>query len=196
MCKRIMLEQRLRRRLVAAFAIGCICAPMGRAAAAEPALVLPDNVQVQRTGDHFTVDLTVLVPVALPVAWAVLTDFAHMVDFVPNLTSSQVLEQGEKLIKVQQKGVARFGIFSSSFESIREIRLNAPHEIRAHNVGGTVQQMDSVMQLEAHGNETRLHYHAEVAPGMWFPPMVGPALVRHETAEQLSAVVREMLRRQ
>jgi len=174
----------------------CLFAPVRLAMAADPALVMPDNVRVERSGERFTVDLVVVVPVPVRVAWGVLTDFAHMADFVPNLTSSEVLEQSEKLLKVQQKGVARFGIFSSSFESIREIRLNAPFEIRAHNVGGTVQQMDSVMQLQAEGNGTRLHYHAEVVPGMWFPPLVGPTVVRHETAEQLSAVVREMLRRQ
>lgn len=52
------------------------------------------------------------------------------------------------------------------------------------------------MQLEAEPGGTRLHYHAEVVPGFWFPPMIGPALVRHETAEQFSAIIREMMRRQ
>ena len=43
---------------------------------------------------------------------------------------------------------------------------------------------------------TRLSYHAEVVPAFWFPPLIGPSVVRRETAEQFSAMTREMQRRQ
>ena len=141
-------------------------------------------------------DLTIYAPVAPSLAWAVLTDFEHMSEFVPNLTSSQVSERSDSGLKVTQKGVARYGLFSSNFESVREISLSALREIRAHNVGGNIQRMESLMQLQAEGAGTRLTYHAEVLPGFWFPPLIGPALVRHETAEQFSAMLREMVRRQ
>ena len=157
--------------------------------------VQDNDVRIQRVGDRFLVDLEFVAPVPLALAWAVLTDFAHMRDFVPNLTSSEVVERNENLLRVVQKGVARYGPFAARFESTREILLFAPTEIRSHNVGGTVKQMDSVMQLQSEGSGTRLRYRAEVAPGVWFPPLVGPALVRHEVAEQFSAIVREMVRR-
>ncbi|MCY7307216.1 MAG: SRPBCC family protein [Rhodoferax sp.] len=157
--------------------------------------VQDNDVRIQRVGDRFLVELEFVAPVPLALAWAVLTDFARMRDFVPNLTSSEVLERNENLLRVMQKGVARYGPFSAKFESTREILLFAPTEIRSHNVGGTVKQMDSVMQLQSEGSGTRLRYRAEVSPGIWFPPLVGPALVRHEVAEQFSAIVQEMVRR-
>jgi hypothetical protein len=55
--------------------------------------------------------------------------------------------------------------------------------------------MDSVMRLEPEPGGIRLQYHAEVQPNFWLPPMIGPALVQHETAEQFSAMIHEMLRR-
>ncbi len=170
-------------------------APQALAAEAAP-LVADADVQVQRSGGSFTVDMAVYAPVSPALAWAVLTDFDHMGSFVPNLSSSQVVERSDALLKVSQKGVARYGFFSARFESVREISLSPQREIRAHNVGGNVKRMESVMQLEAEGSGTRLHYHAEVQPGFWFPPLIGPALVRHETAEQFSAMLREMARRQ
>ena len=97
--------------------------------------------------------------------------------------------------KVSQKGVARYGIFSASFESVREIRLVPQREIRARNVSGNLKHMESVMQLVAEEGGTRLHYHAEVQPDFWFPPLVGPSLVQHETAEQFSAMIQETVRR-
>ena len=51
------------------------------------------------------------------------------------------------------------------------------------------------MQLEAETGGTRLQYHAEVQPDFWFPPLIGPALVQRQTAEQFSAMIQEMLRR-
>ena len=158
--------------------------------------VSDNDVSVLRSGETFTVNVAVHTPVTLAQAWAVLTDFDHMAGFLPNLTSSQVLERSDNGLKVAQKGVARFGFFSKNFESIREIELNPKVEIRANNVGGNLKRMQSVMQLQPEGTGTRLTYRADVVPGFWFPPMIGPSLVRHETAEQISAMLKEMLRRQ
>lgn len=159
-------------------------------------LVSDSDVRVERSGGNFTVDLTIYAPVAPALAWAVLTDFENMGEFVPNLISSHVTERSDTLLKVTQKGLARYGLFSANFESIREIQLTPLREIRAHGVGGNIRRMESTMQLQAEGAGTRLTYHAEVLPGFWLPPLIGPALVRHETAEQFSAMVHEMLRRQ
>jgi len=171
--------------------------PAHSIAAGDSLPAVPDDaVRVERAGPSFTVDVVMHAPVAPPLAWAVLTDFAHMADFVPNLARSEILESRDNLVKVGQKGTARYGFFSTDFESVREMRLTPIREIRAHGIGGNLKRLESVMQLEAEPGGTRLLYHAEVVPGFWFPPMIGPALVRHETAEQFSAVIREMTRRQ
>lgn len=187
----------LRRLFFWLMALAALLYPVQAAntADAQP-LVSDSDVRVVRSGGSFTVDLTLYAPVAPAPAWAVLTDFEHMSDFLSNLTSSEVTERSDSLLKVSQKGVARYGLFSAKFESIREIRLSPPHEIRAHGVGGNIQRMESLMQLQAEGEGTRMTYHAEVMPGFWFPPLIGPALVRHDTAGQFSALLREMIRRQ
>ena len=157
--------------------------------------VRASDVHVEHFGDRFTVDVVFVAPVPQPVAWTVLTDFSHMAGFLPHLTSSEVLERHDNLLKVQQKGVARYAILSSTFETVRDIRLQGQTVITAHNVAGTLRQMDSVMQLQAdRAAGTRMHYHADAVPGIWIPPLIGVAVVRQEIAEQFSAMVREMLR--
>jgi len=157
--------------------------------------VRKNDVRVERVADSFTVDVVMHAPVAPALAWAVLIDFERMAEFIPNLTHSQILERGEGTLRVRQKGTARYGPFSSNFDSIREIQLTPQREIRAHGVGGNIKRMDSLMRLEAEGDGTRLEYHAEVLPDFWLPPLFGPSFVRHETAEQFSAMINEMLRR-
>lgn len=158
--------------------------------------VSDSDVRVERTGGGFTVDLLAHAPVSPAMAWEVLTDFGHMAGFVPNLKTSQVQERGDAYVRVYQTGTARYGIFWAEFESVRDIRLSPPTEIRAHGVGGNVRRMDSVMRLEPETGGTLLRYHAEVQPDFWLPPFLGPSFVRHETAEQFSAIIREMVRRQ
>ena len=164
------------------------------AADAVPA-VSDGDIHVVRNGNSFTVDAVMHAPVPVPLAWAVLTDFGHMAEFSPNLTTSEIVERGDSRLVVSQKGEVRYGIFSTRLESVREIHLVAQHEIRAHSLGGSVKHMESVMHLQAEEGGTRLQYHAEVEPDSWFPPLIGPALVRHESAEQFSALIREMIRR-
>ena len=181
------------RRVVAALvlllAFGPVCAN------GVAPVVADSDVLVERSGSSFSVEVVMHVPVPVALAWAVLTDFDHMADFVPNLKTSQVVERGDSMLKISQKGTARYGVFTADFESMREIRLVPQREIHSHAVGGSAKRMDSVMRLEAEEGGTRLRYSLQVQPAVWFPPLIGPALVRHETAEQFSAVLREMVRR-
>lgn len=182
-------------RPMAAMALVATLLPVPPVLAADSSTAVADSdVHVERANGSFIVDMNIHVSVDPARAWAVLTDFEHMADFVPNLTSSQVTERSETLVKVTQKGTAHYGIFSTHFESVREIHLVPKHEIRAHGVGGSIQHVESLMQLEPDGTGTRLTYHAEVMPGTWFPPLIGPSLVQHQTAEQFSAMLHEMLK--
>jgi ribosome-associated toxin RatA of RatAB toxin-antitoxin module len=172
-----------------------LCPIQFSALAQEPTQVPDIDVRVVRLGEHFTVDLNLYVPVPVSRAWAVLTDFDQMDKFVPNLVSSEVVERRDNMLTIRQKGICRFGFFSMNFESVQEAQLTPQTEIRALGVSGDFKRMDSVMQLKAEGVGTRLTYHAEVQPDFWFPPLIGPALTRRDIAEQFTAMVREMQRR-
>src|SRR5437868_3453940 len=100
----------LRKLFFILWALVALFCPVQAALSAEGQPLVPDaDVKVQRSGGSFTVDTIMFTPVPPALAWAVLTDFEHMGGFVPNLTSSQVLERSDALLKVAQKGVARFG---------------------------------------------------------------------------------------
>lgn len=177
--------------LVAAVALAG--APGARAADAPPQID-ENDIHVERSGDSFTIDFVAHAPVPIARAWAVLTDFESMPSFVPNLSSSQVLERNGNTFKVAQKGTAHFGIFSKDFESVREVQLFPMREIRTHGIGGNVEHIDSVMRLDADGGGTRLTYHTQAQAGFWLPPLIGTATVRSHTAEQFNALIQQMLK--
>ena len=51
------------------------------------------------------------------------------------------------------------------------------------------------MTLAAEGEGTVFTYRVEMVPDFWLPSLLGPSLLRHEMAEQFSALVAEMQRR-
>lgn len=170
--------------------------PAASASATQPLLVSPKSVQVQRDGDRFSVDLVMHTEVPLATVWSVLTDFSRMPRIVPNLQTSTVREGADaQHLILRQTGVATFGPFSKDYDSTREIVLVPRERISAHNIAGTVKAMDSVMVLSPEHDGTRLSYHANVEPGFWLPPVVGVSSVQSQTAEQFSALLREMKRR-
>lgn len=162
-----------------------------------PPLPAAHDVRVTRQGDAFRIEVDMQTAAPLPIAWSVLTDFERMASFVPNLERSQITERRGNRLRVEQQGKAWFGPFSISFGSTRDIELLPMREIRSHQRTGTARAMSSTMRLLPEATGTRLEYRAELTPdGGFMARMVGPAAIRHETAEQFSAILGEISRRE
>jgi carbon monoxide dehydrogenase subunit G len=153
------------------------------------------QVRVQTRGDLLIVDASLSVAASPEEAWAVLTDFDHMANFISNLQVSRVVAATGNTIQVEQKGKSSHGPFSIAFESIKEYELNPFDSIRSRLISGTFKRFEGTMQLIVQGKATRLVYHGESIPEMWVPPLIGPALVRSEIQEQFGELRDEIVRR-
>lgn len=165
------------------------------AGASPPARIDEDDIQVRRQGEAWTVEAQFVVPVPPSVAWEVLTDFDNMTAILTNLSSSRVLSRQGQVLQVEQKGLARFGIFSFAFESLREITLTPRRRIQARGLAGNTRQFESDMVLAPLVGGTRFSYRVTMIPDFWLPSLLGPSLLQHEMAEQFSAMAAEMEKR-
>lgn len=152
-------------------------------------------VRLQKNGEAFVVEVSIDLPVPLRTAWDVLTDFDNMAAIVSNLTSSKVIRRSGNTLHVVQEGAARYGIFSYSFASEREVRLEPMRRILARQVSGTAKRFESEMVLAASEHGTELRYHAEMVPDSGVARTFGGSFVAHEVEEQFSALAAEMVRR-
>lgn len=160
--------------------------------AAEPEVV----VGVEKAGDTFLVDASIDLPVPVRMAWDVLTDFDAMASILSNLQSSRIVRRAGNTLFVLQEGIAKFGIFSYSFNSMREIRLEPMQRIIARQLTGTASGFASEMALSESGDGTLVHYHAEITPGSAIARMFGGPFIRHEVEEQLRSMAAETARRE
>jgi len=148
-----------------------------------------------RNGTYFA-SLNFRVPVPSQVALEVLTDFDHMAKFVPNLTGSKLLERSGNVFRIAQQGKADFGPFSFPFESERRVELFPEGRLVSQALSGTARYMQSELHVQATGGGSRIDYRIEMLPDRWLPSVIGVSFMRHELAEQFTALAREMMRRQ
>lgn len=152
-------------------------------------------VQVVRAGDAVTVDASLFAPVDLEIAWQVLCDFDRLADFVPSIEHSKIISKPGQPLVIEQRGLARFGPFGVPFDTVRSVELVPPRIIKTRMLRGNMRELEATMELEAAEGGTQMTYHAKVEPDFWLPPLLGPAFIRHETREQLGAMIEEMKRR-
>jgi hypothetical protein len=67
--------------------------------------------------------------------------------------------------------------------------------VRFHSTAGNLRDMEGFYQLEVSGEDTTLHYEAHFRPDFWFPPLIGPAVMRDEITRQFEGLTSEILRR-
>jgi carbon monoxide dehydrogenase subunit G len=126
----------------------------------------------------------------------VLTDFNHMVGVVPNLESSRIVSRTGNVFIIEQRGKASFGPFAFHFESLRQIEILSDGRILGQALSGSSKHMHSELRVQAEGSGTRIDYQIEVEPDRWLPSSFGVRFMRHEMAEQFTALRHEMERRQ
>ncbi|HWZ46721.1 MAG TPA: SRPBCC family protein, partial [Herbaspirillum sp.] len=67
------------------------------------------TINVQKSDGMLVVDVDMLVEASPSEVWAVLTDYDHMAQFLPNLRSSKVIEKVDGKIKLDQSGAVSYG---------------------------------------------------------------------------------------
>lgn len=154
------------------------------------------NVHTEREGETLHVSVDMRVAVKPRRAWEVMTDFDRMAGFVPNLSSSKIVERKGNHLKVAQKGTYSLGLWNFPFESMRDVALFPYTKVTSHATSGSMKSMDSVTYLEADGQNTRVNYNATLIPSISIPPLLGTSLVSSEIREQFQGMRDEMVRRE
>jgi ribosome-associated toxin RatA of RatAB toxin-antitoxin module len=154
------------------------------------------SVSVVRDKGGYACDVVLYAPVPVGLAFDVLSDVDHMVDWVPNLRQSRVLRREGNVAIIEQVGLAQFGFLSFTFTTERRLELERPVSIRATQIRGDARRYNSFLRFEPDGAGTRIQYHAEFEPGILAGLVLDAEFFEHEIREQFTAMIREMVRRQ
>lgn len=153
------------------------------------------SVQVERQEDAFSVEANLLVAVAQPVAWQVLSDYNNLASFVPGMRSSRIVSAPNQPLLLEQKGESGFLLFKVPIEVVSRIEEFPLTVIRFQSISGNLKNQRGEWALARHDHATRVSYRANITPGFSLPPLIGPAIVDRDVRIMIESVAREMLRR-
>jgi len=168
----------------------------GVMAQAEFREVKPDDVTVVFGSEQIEISLDTQAPVALAQAWAVLTDYEHMSQFLPGLELSEVSSRQGNTLRVHQRGSTRAGLLHFDYENVRDVTLAPQRLITTHGVSGDAKRLDSSTELRTRDGGVQLHYHVAFEPARPLPSFLGNSALKRQTADNFNAFIREMIRRQ
>ena len=154
-----------------------------------------DDVDVDYRNGRYFAELTVPLPAGPTLALAVLTDFERMPAFMPGLLSSRILGRTGNVWRIAQTGAATFGPFALRFDSERRVELTPDGRLISLALTGSARYLRSEVRFVMRAGVQSLNYRLEMEPDQWLPAGVGVPFLRHEVADQFSALLREMARR-
>ena len=153
------------------------------------------SIDIIHESDTYKATMVMSAPVPLSVAWEVLTDFENMSGWVPNVRESKVVSRDQNVVVIEQRGVARFGLASFPYTSVRKMELDPQKTVKSTQVKGSMKRVESVMTLAPDSDGTRLTYELQLVPAGLAAAVVSKDFLAHELTEQFSAIIAEMKKR-
>ena len=173
----------------AAWALALVLMSPTRAAAREPAVV------VDNTGSDCNVRGTFVAPVPGSVAWAVLTDYDHIGEFVRSVRSSRVERREGGKVLLRQTAVGGVFVFHRRVEVLLELRETPQRRIAFRDVlGKDFKSYAGEWLITADPAGSRVEYRLAAEPRS-LPRSFCRGALRNMARDLLEQVRVEMLRR-
>jgi hypothetical protein len=168
------------------------------AASFPPPVTAPDRdilVHVEKTAAEIVVDVDCPVQAPVLVVWDVLTDYDNMASFVTNLQFSAIERRIDDTLTVRQTGKVTRGLLTFAFDSVREIELVPPTEIRSRLLSGDLKASSFTTRIVDVDGLVHVRNNGRYTPNVWVPPLLGPLVIEGETRKQYAEIRAEILRR-
>lgn len=133
---------------------------------------------------------SVIIPQPIDHVWKIVTDYEHLADFIPSLSSSKRLHSPEGRIRLEQIGTQCFLKVKFCARVVLEMTENFPHEVGFSMQEGDFKMFKGAWHLAATENEqeTRLSYDLYVKPPLAMPVSLIEHHLRHNLSVNMQAI--------
>ena len=155
------------------------------------------EVRVEQHGDRFFVHAQSEVDADRATIWSTLTDYDHLANFIPNISSSRTISRNGAEAVVEQMGTASFGPMRKSFAVLFAIREQSGESITLSGVGDDFKRCDArydIVSLTPY--RSRIVYEATIVSRLPVPSIFSVPAMRSTISNQFGALIQEVLRRQ
>lgn len=155
----------------------------------------PPAVNFQQQGTHLLVSGELTVPVSPATAWAVLTDYERVPEFVPGMRVSRVLEQSGNTRVVEQQGEMQANNMRMLFMGTLRITEEPTSRLSVQFLSGTFRNMQGQWTLQGKRAPVTLAYQLDFDAGTPYPSPVMVGMLQQQVVHWVSSLAAEMERR-
>jgi ribosome-associated toxin RatA of RatAB toxin-antitoxin module len=155
-------------------------------------------VDAERQGNALAITAHAVLRAPLPLIWHTLTDYDHLAEFIPGMTSSRVLERRRNTAIVEQTGEASFWLFRYSIAVTVKSDEHYPAAIGVRILTGNLRQLVGGYQIETiigKPDEFVLQWRGIIEPDIFLPFFITEPGLRQIVADQFLGMIREIERR-
>jgi hypothetical protein len=150
----------------------------------------------ERDGRVYDLEGRFTVRVPKPVAWAVLTDYGRIRDFVPSVRASRAVERRRGLVVVEQSMSGKVFLFSREVSLRLEVREEGLERISFRDVlGSDFESYEGSWILEETPEGVQVLYRLSARPNFRVPAFMARSAFKKSVRQLLESVRTEMLRR-
>jgi len=152
-------------------------------------------VNFQQQGTHLLVSGELTVPVSPATAWAVLTDYERVPEFVPGMRVSRVLEQSGNTRVVEQQGEMQANNMRMLFMGTLRITEEPTSRLSVQFLSGTFRNMQGQWTLQGKRAPVTLAYQLDFDAGTPYPSPVMVGMLQQQVIHWVTSLAAEMERR-
>ncbi|MEB3246848.1 MAG: SRPBCC family protein [Synechococcus sp.] len=135
-------------------------------------------------------------PIPVEVLWDVLTDYAHLAEFIPNLSSSELVMRDGQTVRLQQVGSQQLMGLRFSAQVLLELREFKPDGLlRFEMLKGDFRRFEGSWQVRELPEGSSLLYELTVQGCLGMPIALIEERLRDDLSSNLYAVEQEAKRR-
>ena len=165
-----------------------------RVAVAAP--VSPSDVRVEQHGDRIWVHAQSDVDADRSTIWSTLSDYDHLAQFIPDMSSSRTISRDGAEVIVEQRGTVGFGPIRQRFTILLAVREELDESITIAGVGGDFRYFDARYDIvPLTPRRSRIVYEATMLPSGPMPSILRMPVMRSLIRSQFGALVQEVSRR-
>ncbi len=155
------------------------------------------SIETARRGEAVEVVCRATLRAPRDLIWQTLTDYNRLVEFIPGMLRSRVLEVRGPTSIVEQVGEVRFFLFSFPIEVTVATTDRPPDAIEVRLLKGNLKRLEGAYRIQAlDQGHFILHWRGLIEPESPMPPLIGELLMRASIADQFHGMVREIERRE
>ena len=155
----------------------------------------PADVTVRENKGIYTVEARFLVDQPPAAVRTVLTDYAEIPRFMPDVRSSVVLERTIGRAVVEQEAVSGVMMFSKRVHLVLEIDEQADTLVFKDRCGRSFKKYEGAWRLAEHYGQTAVLYELTAEPAFDVPGLVLKRLLRRDSGQMIERLRREIATR-